>query len=54
MLKYRFFVGSFAALWQSRYAGHVPAGSLFSFFQRLGMVWRMKPVAFPAMAVGFT
>jgi hypothetical protein len=30
--------GSFAAAWQSRYAGYVPAGSLFSFFQRLGMV----------------
>lgn len=31
--------GSFAALWQSRYAGYVPKGSLFSFFQRLGMIW---------------
>jgi hypothetical protein len=31
--------GSFAALWQTRYAGLVPKGSLFSFFQRLGMVW---------------
>ncbi|PYI20194.1 hypothetical protein BO99DRAFT_402014 [Aspergillus violaceofuscus CBS 115571] len=31
--------GSFAAWWQSRYAGYVPKGSLFSFFQRLGMVW---------------
>ncbi|KAF2737590.1 hypothetical protein EJ04DRAFT_461045 [Polyplosphaeria fusca] len=31
--------GSFAALWQARYAGYVPKGSLFSFFQRLGMVW---------------
>jgi hypothetical protein len=30
---------SFAALWQSRYAGYVPKGSLFSFFQRLGMTW---------------
>ncbi|KAF2798924.1 hypothetical protein K505DRAFT_189854, partial [Melanomma pulvis-pyrius CBS 109.77] len=29
--------GSFAALWQARYAGYVPKGSLFSFFQRLGM-----------------
>ena len=32
--------GSWAALWQSRYAGMVPKGSLFSFFQRLGMKWK--------------
>jgi len=32
--------GSFAALWQSRYAGYVPKGSLFSFFQRLDKVWK--------------
>jgi hypothetical protein len=44
-------VGTFAAWWQSTYAGEVPAGSLFSFFQRLGMVWRRKWVASPAMAV---
>ncbi|PLN84727.1 hypothetical protein BDW42DRAFT_162052 [Aspergillus taichungensis] len=31
--------GSFAAGWQSRYAGYVPIGSLFSYFQRLGMKW---------------
>ncbi|KAF3008601.1 hypothetical protein E8E13_007782 [Curvularia kusanoi] len=31
--------GSFAAWWQSTYEGLVPKGSLFSFFQRLGMVW---------------
>jgi len=31
--------GSFAALWQARYAGYVPKGSLFSYLQRLGMVW---------------
>ncbi|KAF9895126.1 hypothetical protein FE257_000028 [Aspergillus nanangensis] len=31
--------GSFAAWWQSRYAGYVPKGSLFAFFQRLGMIW---------------
>lgn len=31
--------GSFAAIWQARYAGYVPKGSLFSYFQRLGMVW---------------
>ncbi|KAF2829828.1 hypothetical protein CC86DRAFT_443925 [Ophiobolus disseminans] len=31
--------GSFAAWWQSTYAGLVPKGSLFSFFQRLGMTW---------------
>lgn len=31
--------GSFAAGWQSRYAGYVPKGSLFSYFQRLGMTW---------------
>lgn len=29
--------GSFAAAWQRLYAGFVPKGSLFSFFQRLGM-----------------
>lgn len=34
--------GSFAALWQARYAGYVPKGSLFSFFQRLGMIWKWK------------
>jgi hypothetical protein len=28
---------SFAALWQSRYAGFVPRGSLFSLLQKLGM-----------------
>ncbi|EED23179.1 conserved hypothetical protein [Talaromyces stipitatus ATCC 10500] len=31
--------GSFAALWQSKYAGYVPKKSLFSYFQRLGMKW---------------
>ncbi|KAF1962821.1 hypothetical protein CC80DRAFT_461167 [Byssothecium circinans] len=31
--------GTFAAAWQARYAGYVPKGSLFSFFQRLGMKW---------------
>jgi ElaB/YqjD/DUF883 family membrane-anchored ribosome-binding protein len=30
---------TFASWWQSTYAGFVPKGSLFSFFQRLGMVW---------------
>lgn len=34
--------GSFAALWQSRYAGYVPKGSLFSYFQRLGMKWHWE------------
>ncbi|KAF8814571.1 hypothetical protein BYT27DRAFT_7229374 [Phlegmacium glaucopus] len=43
--------GTFAAWWQSTYAGYVPAGSLFSFFQRLGMIWRVKLVASPAVAV---
>ncbi|KAI9440355.1 hypothetical protein H4582DRAFT_1936386 [Lactarius indigo] len=33
--------GTFAAWWQSTYGGYVPAGSLFSFFQRLGMVWKL-------------
>ncbi|KAE8141422.1 hypothetical protein BDV38DRAFT_279322 [Aspergillus pseudotamarii] len=32
--------GSFAAAWQRTYAGYVPKESLFSFFQRLGMVWK--------------
>jgi hypothetical protein len=36
-------VGTFAAFWQSRYGGYVPKKSLFAFFQRLGMVWKMKP-----------
>ncbi|KAJ5557046.1 hypothetical protein N7494_000961 [Penicillium frequentans] len=31
--------GSFAAGWQSRYAGYVPKGALFGYFQRLGMKW---------------
>lgn len=31
--------GSFAALWQSRYAGYVPKKSLFGYFQRLGLKW---------------
>ncbi|KAH8815667.1 hypothetical protein F5884DRAFT_187657 [Xylogone sp. PMI_703] len=34
---------SFAALWQRTYMGNVPKGSWFSFFQRLGMVWK-KPI----------
>ncbi|OJJ42554.1 hypothetical protein ASPZODRAFT_76627 [Penicilliopsis zonata CBS 506.65] len=32
--------GSFAAAWQARYAGYVPKNSLFSYLQRLGMVWK--------------
>lgn len=35
-----FFPGSFASWWESTYGGFIPAGSLFSFFQRLGMIWR--------------
>ncbi|KIW64248.1 hypothetical protein PV04_09195 [Phialophora macrospora] len=31
---------TFAAWWQSKYAGYVPKESLFSFFQRLGMKWK--------------
>jgi hypothetical protein len=32
---------TFAARWQAQFLGYVPKGSLFSFFQRLGMVtWR--------------
>lgn len=30
---------SFAAWWESSYAGFIPKSSLFSFFQRLGMTW---------------
>jgi hypothetical protein len=37
--------GTFAAAWQSRYAGYVPKGSLFSFLQRCGMVWHLNVVA---------
>ena len=34
-------IGSWAARWQATYMGLVPKGSLFSFFQRLGMTkWR--------------
>lgn len=32
--------GSFATIWQRTYAGYVPKGSLFSYFQRLGMTWK--------------
>ncbi|KAK0624952.1 hypothetical protein B0T17DRAFT_460471, partial [Bombardia bombarda] len=31
--------GNFAAWWESMYNGFVPKGSLFSYLQRLGMVW---------------
>ncbi|PNP42487.1 hypothetical protein TGAMA5MH_05228 [Trichoderma gamsii] len=31
--------GTFASWWESTYAGYIPAGSMFSFFQRLGMIW---------------
>lgn len=31
--------GSFAAVWQRQYAGYVPKGALFTYFQRLGMKW---------------
>jgi len=34
--------GSWAAAWQSTYAGSVEAGSWFSFFQRLGMTLPFK------------
>ncbi|KAF2841391.1 hypothetical protein M501DRAFT_929871 [Patellaria atrata CBS 101060] len=34
--------GSWAARWQSTYNGVVPKDSLFSFFQRLGMVWHHR------------
>lgn len=33
-------LGSWAARWQARYAGYVPKGSLFSFFQKLNMKFR--------------
>ncbi|KAK0612177.1 hypothetical protein B0T14DRAFT_440991 [Immersiella caudata] len=32
-------IESFAAGWQRTYSGFVPKGSLFSYLQRLGMVW---------------
>ncbi|OIW23423.1 hypothetical protein CONLIGDRAFT_649459 [Coniochaeta ligniaria NRRL 30616] len=32
--------GSFAAWWESLYAGYIPRGSLFSYLQRLGMTWK--------------
>ncbi|KAI6784019.1 D-amino-acid oxidase-like protein [Emericellopsis cladophorae] len=40
-------MGSFAARWMSMIAkrcGNVPAGSMYSYLQRLGMVWRYKPI----------
>lgn len=37
-------LGTFAAWWQSKYAGYVPKKSLFSFFQRLGMIWRRSAI----------
>lgn len=33
-------IGTWAAAWQARYLGFVPKGSWFSFFQRLGMLWK--------------
>ena len=33
-------VGTWAAAWQSTYRGLVPKGSLFSYFQKLGMTWK--------------
>ncbi|MCJ1309697.1 hypothetical protein MMC25_003357 [Agyrium rufum] len=36
---------SFAACWQAMYRGYVSRGSLFAFFQRLGMVWRRHLMA---------
>ena len=36
---------SWAALWQSKYAGFVPKRSLFSFFQRLGMTLHWSQLA---------
>ncbi|OJD34173.1 uncharacterized protein BKCO1_25000139 [Diplodia corticola] len=38
-----FCIGSFAAAWQRSYAGYVERGTLFAFFQRVGMVWRRYP-----------
>ncbi|KAK5993888.1 hypothetical protein PT974_07325 [Cladobotryum mycophilum] len=32
-------VGSYAANWQSTYAGYVPKGALFAYLQRMGMTW---------------
>ncbi|KAM6491878.1 hypothetical protein JOM56_012737 [Amanita muscaria] len=31
--------GTLASWWQSTFGGFVPAGSIFSFFQRAGMLW---------------
>jgi hypothetical protein len=43
--------GSFAAWWESTYAGYIPAGSLFSFLQRLGMTWAKAAQATEAALV---
>ncbi|KAL6908765.1 hypothetical protein GGI43DRAFT_393567 [Trichoderma evansii] len=37
--------GTFASWWESTYAGNIPAGSMFSYFQRLGMNWGKKRLA---------
>jgi len=44
--------GTFAAQWQSTHAGYVSARSLFSFFQRLGMVrlYRICPRLYSPIA----
>lgn len=42
VLMHRLLLGTFASWWQSTYRGYVPARSLFSYFQRLGMKWAKK------------
>ena len=37
-------IGSWAARWQSTFGGFVPKGSLFSYLQKLGMIWNMGGV----------
>lgn len=47
--------GTFAAWCQAQNAGYMPQGSLFSFFQRLGMVWgRKSSDSLPWAATGFS
>jgi hypothetical protein len=46
--------GSFAAWWQARYAGYVPKGSLFSFLQRLGMIWKKSAASVTVIEGGLS
>ena len=44
-------IGSFAAWWQSTYNGYVTKRALFTYFQRLGMIWGRVPKAAAGMGM---